>query len=568
MMKKLLSIDRLLRGTLVAVMILLGVGAIQAASFDSTELIRQRVRIQDKRLQDMLQGMPDDADFSYRQVVIRKMSPDVGGELKDSLFRALRSFLIDRKGYAKKDVENTTNIDSVRIMAAVSGDSIDVFYIKFFSQRDSSYTQPEQDRKTGELVQRTRTAHLIKNYDLIGRTCYDANRELFTEGVYKGISVGDVLTQEFLSPLNSEIVDVYGSFGNYGDKIVLDPEQRLKFYNLFTSFYTVLPMYDTVNLRDSAITVTVTDNATGTPKQIQKSMPVWDGVVLKKSVQPEFEEPVLDFSLLHQITINPFSDKSFGLQAKLGIDEMGLPFWSSGTGQAYLILRNKIFDQSVFKFGVVFPFGVGETSTSSLFTSRKLAGGWGFAAEGMIPSFNIPAGLNLPLGFSLQYVPPFQKNGTVIDTSPNAPIYYVSFAGTIYFPFIINLNPRRNTSFVQLQVGLGWEDITQGVALYEGFYDPVLTGDTIKKGDPRIGNISTIRFVGVHATPHIRVDYVNHEAAKFGTFLQYDHNWMVGAWIELFNGFRIEMEYSAPLHHADPWESQSFFLISPRIRIL
>ena len=55
----------------------------------------------------------------------------------------------------------------------------------------------------------------------------------------------------------------------------------------------------------------------------------------------------MDFSLLRQLTLNPFRDKEFGFQVRLGNEDVGLPLWTTGTGQALLILRNKIFEQKV-----------------------------------------------------------------------------------------------------------------------------------------------------------------------------------------------------------------------------
>jgi hypothetical protein len=550
---------------LAAVLFVAGVSVGRAAGFDSTELVRQRVRLEDRRLKDVLTAMLEDADYAYRQVVIRRLNSDVGGELKEVLFKALKGFMAERGVANQADVEKTSFVDSVRVFAAISNDSVDVFWIRFYSQRDSSFVKTELDKKTGETVQRTRVVQLVRNYSIMGRVCNDALKEVFQDGVYKGVTVGEVLGQEFLSPINSEIVDVYGGFGNFGDRIVLDPVQRLQYFHLFSGFYDVLPKYDTLNIRDTAITET--DNSSGTPKQIQKSKAVWDGLVLSKRVGLEFEEPLLDFSLLRQITVNPFGTKSFGLQVRVGNDEVGLPFWSSGTGQAFLILRNKIFEQSVFKFGLAFPFGVGETSTSTLFPARKLAGGFGFVAEGTIPSFNIPAGLNLPIGFSVQYVAPFKKNSSVVNVANGATIYYPAFIGTIYFPFVVDLSPRRHTSFVQLQVGFGWEDVEEAVAVYAGYHNPKYSPDTIKAKDSRVGDVINLRVASSRASPRVRVDYVNHEAAKFGAFMQYDHMWMLGGWIELFEGFRIETELAAPLRPAEPWEPSSFFLISPRIRI-
>lgn len=541
-----------------------GSEALHAAGVDSTEWYRQHVRIEDRNLRSVLLNMVDSSDFAYRQVVIRKLSTDVGAELKDALFQALKGFIVDHGIQTQANVDSTSFINTVYIYAGVGSDSVDVFHIQFLSQRSSTIQEVDQKKlkATGEVVMTTRTLQIPINYDIVGVNCYDALQQRFAQGVYKGVTVGEVLQQEFLSPLNSEVVDVYGDFGKFGDKIVLNPKERLKYYNLFTSFYNIAPVYDTTNVRDTTITVTETKG--GKPVISQHDTTLFD-LALSTQVQPVFNEPLLDFSLLHQLTLNPFSDKNFGFQVRLGNDEVGLPFWSSGTGQALLILRDKIFDQSVFKLGVVFPFGVGESSTSTLFEKRNLAGGWGFAAEGLIPSFNIPEGLNLPLGFSFQYVPAFAKNSTIIDTNQGADIYYASFIGTLYFPFIVDLNPRTRTSFIQLQVGIGWEDVNRAVAEYPGM---IINGDTVKKGDPNIGQLQNLEVVTTRVLPHIRVDYVNHESAKFGTFLQYDHLWMFGGWIELFNGFRIEAEYAAPMHPANPWEPQSFFLISPRIRIM
>ncbi|HET7152265.1 MAG TPA: hypothetical protein VFJ29_00735 [Candidatus Kapabacteria bacterium] len=541
-----------------------GSGVVRAAGVDSTEWYRQHVRIEDRNLRNILMNMTDSSDFAYRQVVIRKLSTDIGAELKDALFQALKSFIVDHGIQTQANVDSTSFVNTVYIYAGVASDSVDIFHIQFLSQRASTIQEVDQRilKATGEVKMTSRTLQIPINYDIIGVNCYDALQQRFTDGVYKGVSVGEVLQQEFLSPLNSEIVDVYGDFGKFGDKIVLNPKQRLKYYNLFTSFYSVAPTYDTLNPRDTTITDTI--KVSGKPFIKQRDTMLYD-LALSSRVQPIFEQPLLDFSLLHQLTLNPFSDKDFGFQVRLGNDEVGLPFWSSGTGQALLILRDKIFDESVFKLGVVFPFGVGESSSSTLFSRRNLAGGWGFAAEGLIPSFNIPADLNLPLGFSFQYVPSFNKNSTVIDTNPGASIYYASFIGTVYFPFIVDLDPHTRTSFVQLQVGIGWEDINRAVAEYPGM---IINGDTVKKGDANVGQLQNLEVVTTRVLPHIRVEYVNHEAAKFGTFFQYDHMWMFGGWIELFNGFRIEAEYAAPFHPANPWEPQSFFLISPRIRIM
>ena len=173
-----------------------------------------------------------------------------------------------------------------------------------------------------------------------------------------------------------------------------------------------------------------------------------------------------------------------------------------------------------------------------------MAGSWGFCAEGLIPAFDIPSGLNLPVGFSLQYVPSFNKNSTVIDTNEGASIYYASFIGSLYFPFIIDLNPRLRTSFVQLQLGAGWEDITRAVAAYPGM---IINGDTVKNGSSTVGELENGQVVSSRILPHVRVDYINHESAKFSLFTQYDHRLMVGGWIEFFSGFRLEMEYSTTL---------------------
>ncbi len=544
------------------------VSSARASSFDSASYYRKLVRMKDLDLKDIIHTFQDSSDYAYREVEIRQLDNDLGGELKDALWKTLKRFIVDRGIGTQVNVDSTSFVNSVQIYAGVAADSVDIFRIQFSSQR--STTTNEIDRKYLQLTGETRfvpkTTNYTIYYDIIGVNAYDALQQTFVAGEYKDMTVADVLQKEFLSPLNSSLIDLYGGFGNFGDKIVLDSHKRLQYYHLFNGFYSVEPTYDTINQRDTTILYNEYDTHSNPPKIIPKSKDssLFD-LQLSSRVQPVFQEPLMDFSLLRQLTLNPFHDKDFGFQVRLGNEEVGLPLWTSGTGQGLLILRNKIFEQSVFKIGLVFPFGVGESSSGSLFSPRQMAGSWGFCAEGLIPAFDIPEGLNLPVGFSLQYIPSFSKNSTVIDTTQGANIYYASFIGTLYFPFIIDLNPRLRTSFVQLQVGAGWEDITRAVAAYPGM---VINGDSVKSGSSTVGELQSQGIVSTRILPHVRVDYVNHESAKFSLFTQYDHRLMLGGWVELFSGFRIELEYSTTLGPPDPWEPQTFFLISPRIRIL
>jgi hypothetical protein len=146
-------------------------------------------------------------------------------------------------------------------------------------------------------------------------------------------------------------------------------------------------------------------------------------------------------------------------------------------------------------------------------------------------------------------------------------IYYSSFIGTFYTPLIVDLKPMRHSQFFELQLGIGWQDVQYAHILRAG---DIPHGDTaaLKATDDRVNSMEGIRVVSTRVTPLVRVDYVNHEANKFGTFMQYNHRWMFGGWLELIEGIRIEASYSAPFHPADPWEPLGFFMISPRIRIL
>ncbi|MER3524334.1 MAG: hypothetical protein C4326_09770 [Ignavibacteria bacterium] len=242
-------------------------------------------------------------------------------------------------------------------------------------------------------------------------------------------------------------------------------------------------------------------------------------------------ETIVTIRLFDDIRVR-FGDM-WGLEARIGNEELSHPFWTSGNLN-FFILYNQI------KLGGHIPFKWGTVrdakGLSSIWKPRNLSGTYGVTAE-----FDWAfAGGSLFVGF-----PRSDADGVFPDT---AFVYTIKGAGTIWYSFTVNINNSAN--LLRMKIGLGAEHI--GVV------------EQIRRGGRTI-ELSPFenRFLW---SPYGKAEFMNQQfARRFGASIQYFRDWLLaGIWMEVIpEQLRVEAKFTTLITRTrDPWEPPYFFTVS------
>ncbi|MFI5252736.1 MAG: hypothetical protein ACHQQQ_09935 [Bacteroidota bacterium] len=228
----------------------------------------------------------------------------------------------------------------------------------------------------------------------------------------------------------------------------------------------------------------------------------------------------------------------WGIDAQIGNDDIGYPFWSAGTADLSLFI-----DQ--IKLGLVVPIDVGNKPTN------------------FVAPFNIPARkLNGTTGFSAQYSFP-AASGTFdfhflssSFSNRDSNITYTSLTDAYFIRTMLqgfysrNLGTINNEHFFTMSVGVGYHEIIRGEIQKD--YS-VFIADKFD-----------------YYSPIIKLNYKRSGIHTYGVELQsYSSTLMVTAWIEIVKDFiYTDLKYSLPVFRdPEPWENSYFIMLSPRIRL-
>ena len=233
---------------------------------------------------------------------------------------------------------------------------------------------------------------------------------------------------------------------------------------------------------------------------------------------------------------------TWGGEVKLGNDELGFPFWSSGK-TAYMATYKRV------KFGFEYPFHPGRFS-SQVFPPFTIRGRMLNGTRGLVGEFDFGA-----VGGSFS-VTRLTEGDFGSLTDPNYFAYISTFAQA-YYSFGISLNP---TNLVRVKVGMGFHRIREA-QLVQTPLDP--------SGTQFTQSLSLIRQ-NQYGSPYLKFEYLNRDIPeRFGASLQYyDYIILTTAWLEVVpNILRLELKYSwTILRDLRRWENTDFVMISPRIR--
>ena len=235
-----------------------------------------------------------------------------------------------------------------------------------------------------------------------------------------------------------------------------------------------------------------------------------------------------------------------GLEVKIGRDELGYHFWSTGDLRVM-----GIYDQ--FKLGVNFQFpsglgNPGEIASPISIRPRKMMGAKGVVMEYEYPLSDASIGGHLSVGENNSMLAGGSIFVNAADSNYN---YYVHTVIQGWYTRTLRLGAKGEHTLA-LSGGFGYHQIAAGLNIAKGL---------------RIVTVNKQDFY----SPLVRVNYTHEAANSFGLNLQYDNSVIfVYGWLEFVKNFLyLDIKYYSPIIRAPkPWEQPYFFMVSPRIQVI
>jgi hypothetical protein len=358
-----------------------------------------------------------------------------------------------------------------------------------------------------------------------------------------------------LSALNS-VDSVYKVY--FPTWIIRDEDLRQRIYKVFRGRYSDLAPDTSVtvvaNPEKSEILQVSIGNAVMGP---QETRIVMSDSLRRDILRGDYPQRIVEWAPVKERKRIPFGAKplvvsmdaslfggallfgnGWGLELKIGHDEIGYPFWA--TGDARLMA---VFDR--LKLGVMIPLNFGTKQPRILdplsIRPRRLNGATGISAEYDQPVKSDLIGARFSLGELNKYV-----SGQLTDEENP---YYIHTIGQLFYSHRMSF--LEGAHLLTVSAGLGFHQIAQGEVF----------------PDDRIVAVKKWNFF----SPIVRMDYIRHGEEMYGVTVQYYSSILyVSGWIELVRNFiYVDLRYAAPIVRSPkPWEQPYFHMISPRFRLV
>ncbi|HET7152264.1 MAG TPA: hypothetical protein VFJ29_00730 [Candidatus Kapabacteria bacterium] len=266
-------------------------------------------------------------------------------------------------------------------------------------------------------------------------------------------------------------------------------------------------------------------------------------------VNPVFEPKSyqLDFSLYRADIV--LKKSGFAFEWINGKEQIGYPFWLNGTmtlGGAF------IRDNVTMHLGIdLVPASYGNTDANILgpfdLKPRKLEGAGGATGSLEIKNFGLDPSDGL-LGITGFFTYGFGLDGGKVGFSQNPDqAYNVSLIGLAYLTYAA----PADGDFSGFSFGIGGG----GHRIDNVAWSPTTQVTKI---------LSRVTLGDVYG----RVAYDHQGEDHWGLAVQYSNMLMTSAYYEFFTGVGLELKYALRMNNRnDPWEYDSYFVISPRISI-
>ncbi len=230
----------------------------------------------------------------------------------------------------------------------------------------------------------------------------------------------------------------------------------------------------------------------------------------------------------------------FGLEAKMGEEELGYHFWATGDFRVRVIV-----DQ--LKFGVILPFAYGMPTSEPpgplSVRPRALTGIIGVSGEYEHPVGEDQVGIRTSVGEV--------KILSIQDYALN-PFDFYSLHSIVQAYYVHQAQFGRDEHLFTFTGGVGYHQILHTIR------------DSTR---PSVTSESRSDFV----SPLLRVDYVRQGGTLYGASIQYCNSILfMSVWAEFIKNFLfLDLKYYTPIFRQEkPWEQRYFFMVSPRIQIV
>jgi len=249
-----------------------------------------------------------------------------------------------------------------------------------------------------------------------------------------------------------------------------------------------------------------------------------------------FKKPV---HFRSDISLSGFRFKTgpfWGAEYKIGNEEIGFPFWTSGK-MAFLATYKNL------KLGFELPFE-GGLNTSEIFPpfvirSRKLNG-----TRGVVGEFDFG-----PFAGKFSFTRLTENDLDALTNPEN--FYYITVIAQAYFSFGLELTP---THFIRVKAGAGTHRVNQGRIDMSTGVNQVIPG-----------------VAQDFVSPYLKFEYLNHSIGEdFAVSVQYyDVTLVTSATLEVVRDvLSFELSYMWPLAAEVPeWQNPEFLILTPHIMI-
>lgn len=294
----------------------------------------------------------------------------------------------------------------------------------------------------------------------------------------------------------------------------------------------------------------------------------------------------------------------FWLRNKVGTDEIGYPFWSSGEAKAMLQRPLYVNKDPETRNGIEYLInaylGAGYRVTSGLTGDNPVLGwvqerglntgpGGKFIAGldfhmPMKPEFGIGFNFELPMsgldrttieestyaryGTNTAAFEPGNPHASVERIDSVAPLLRATGQVKLFYHLWINKETNPENYF-RFELGMSYNEV-QEAAVYDYTEDPEENPTAITfLSAEGISGLRLFKPEEFGDWVFAKIEYRNQDVFPFGASIQYSNQMFLGTvYLPIFGDwFYLEGKYSTPLRGLRPYEVKDFYMISPVIRL-
>lgn len=283
-----------------------------------------------------------------------------------------------------------------------------------------------------------------------------------------------------------------------------------------------------------------------------------------------------------------FGETGFWLKNVLGIDEVGYPFWSSGSSK--IVLRRPLYVNHDSRTSDKIPYLInaymggayrissGINNKSDIFTwvpSQKLnQGPGGKLIAGLDfympfhPQFGIHFNMEIPVSElkeeainPAKYFSYDKTNELTMETFKVVPLFRSSGQATLFYNLWISEENPEN--YFRVDLGINYFEVRELLATPSPFAHWIITPYPANNEE-----LATYKPNEFGDWIYFKFEYRNQSVWPFGASIQYSNQTLLGRiYIPLFNWLYIEAKVAQIARTVRPFENRTFFMISPLLRL-